>query len=125
MLLLALLACADASKDDSLPVGGDDTSSGGNGGGCIDPTATILEPAEGASITFGGAVALRGEVESGVTDAAHMQLLWGVDDDTIGTGLEETWTPAASGTYLIRFQATDECGTGQDQVTVTVSEVGG
>lgn len=124
MLLLALLACADGSKDDSLPVGGDDTSGGGNGG-CVDPTASILEPAEGASITLGGVVNLRGEVTSSVTDAAHMQTLWGVDDETLGTGTEETWTPAASGSYLIRFQATDDCGTGQDQVTVTVSEVGG
>ena len=124
MLLLALLACSDGSKDDSSPVGGDDTS-GDNGGACLDPTADILEPAEGASITLGGAVALRGAVESSVAEVAEMQLLWGVDDDTVGTGLEQTWTPAAAGSYLIRFQATDECGTGQDQVTVTVNEVGG
>ena len=119
MLLLALLACSDGSKDDS-PL--DDT--GGGGGGCVHPTATILEPISGAQYMLGTSVPLRGEVES-VDELASVKILWGIDDDVVGNGLEEDWIADAPGSRLVRLQATDSCGTAAASVTITISEVGG
>src|SRR5687768_15638275 len=118
MLLVALFACSDGKDDGSVL---DDTS---GGGGCFEPTADILEPAEGAQFVVGDTVTMRGEVTS-TGDVTDMEVLWAVEDDVIGLGTEETWLAAETGDFLVRFQATDECGVGQDQVTITVADAGG
>lgn len=118
MLLLALLACSDGSKDDSPAT--DDTG----WSGCVDPTVTILEPTEGAQYMLGTTVPLRGEVTSS-DELAAVEILWGVDDEVVGTGTEDEWIAEGPGSRLVRLQATDSCGMAQTTVTITVSEVGG
>ena len=115
MLLLLLVACGDGAKD-----GSDGNTFDTSGGGCVDPVAHILSPKDGASVTEGELVSFTGEVESLNDDISHVQVVWGVDGDAVGTGLDAAWTAAGVGTHVIQMQATDDCSTSVDDVSVTV-----
>lgn len=113
-MLLLLLACASPEETASS---GDDT---GSSGGCVDPVVTILSPADGAQLPVGVVVELEANVESTAQDATSLQILWAVEDDVVGTGPTASWLPDTKGSFLVRVQATDDCGIGEVGVTVDV-----
>jgi hypothetical protein len=122
LFLLVLLApgCDGDSKDGSDGNTFDDTS-----GSCIDPSATITAPADGATVIEGEVVELEGDVSSFNEEKMHLNILWGVDGDVVGTGTTATWTAAGAGKHVIEMQANDDCGVGADDISVTVEASGG
>jgi hypothetical protein len=127
MVFLPLAACADPP----------DTGAGGEvpDGTCPPgPTAAIVTPEDGTSVSVGEEVLLQGEAGSNVDEADYLITLWAVqlsggDADVIDQGTTGSWTPREAGTWTVFFQVDDSCSSAdtaddiqpaQDTVTVKV-----
>ncbi len=127
-MLILLLACDGGSTVDS-----NDTATGLGGHCNVGPTIEITSPASSATLPLGEPVALVAEATSEVDDQDKLRVLWAVvpnggNDDNVGTGLTQTWTPDAAGIWTIIVQVEDTCTDDpemtlepvQDDVRVTV-----
>lgn len=91
-------------------------------GALSDPPAPIVNAGADAAVALGGAFT-RTAVESG---GAPSSRTWSVlsgpaqTGATLATTAALTWTPAAIGTYVLRYTASNATGTASDTVTVTV-----
>lgn len=126
-MLFLFLACTP--EGDS---GATDTALGV--GHCLaGPTVTITSPESSATLPLGQPVSLVAEASSEVDPVDQLRVLWAVipnggNDDNVGTGLTQTWTPDAAGIWSIIVQVEDSCTDDaqynlepvQDDVRVTV-----
>ncbi len=124
-----LLAFACTPESDSGPV---DTAPGV--GHCLSgPTVAITNPESSATLPLGEPVSLVAEASSEVDAVEQLRVLWAVvpnggNDDNVGTGLTQSWTPDAAGIWSIIVQVEDSCTDDtqydldpvQDDVRVTV-----
>jgi len=127
-MLILLLACDGGSGADS-----NDTATGLGGHCNVGPTIEITSPASSATLPLGEPVSLVAEATSEVDQQNALRVLWAVvpnggNDDNVGTGLTQTWTPDATGIWSIIVQVEDSCTDDpemtlepvQDDVRVTV-----
>ena len=108
MLLLLALACTpanDSNAGDTAPVGGH----------CLaGPSVTITAPESGATVAVGEPLSLVAEGSSEVDSVDQLRVLWAVvpnggNDDNVGTGLTQSWTPPEAGIWSIIVQVEDSC----------------
>lgn len=127
-MLLFLMACDGASAGDPS-----DTATGLGGHCNVGPSIEITSPESGATLALGEPVSLVAEAQSEVDEQNALRVLWAVvpnggNDDNVGTGLTQTWTPDAAGIWSIIVQVEDSCTDDpelalepvQDDVRVTV-----
>ncbi len=126
-MLFFLLACTPDSDSGALDTALDV-------GHCLSgPTVTITSPESSATLPLGEPVSLVAEASSEVDPVEQLRVLWAVipnggNDDNVGTGLTQTWTPDAAGIWSIIVQVEDSCTDDaqynldpvQDDVRVTV-----
>ncbi|MBM4365872.1 MAG: hypothetical protein FJ102_06620 [Deltaproteobacteria bacterium] len=107
-MLFFLLACTPGADS-----GTGDTSPGV--GHCLSgPTITITSPESSATLPLGEPVSLVAEASSEVDSVDQLRVLWAVvpnggNDDNVGTGLTQSWTPDAAGIWSIIVQVEDSC----------------
>lgn len=127
--MLFFLAFACTPESDSGPA---DTAL--DVGHCLaGPTVSITSPESSATLPLGEPASLVAEASSEVDPVEQLRVLWAVvpnggNDDNVGTGLTQSWTPDATGIWSIIVQVEDSCTDDtqydldpvQDDVRVTV-----
>ncbi|MBM4391991.1 MAG: hypothetical protein FJ090_12790 [Deltaproteobacteria bacterium] len=107
-MLFFLLACTPGADS-----GTGDTSLGA--GRCLSgPAIAITSPESSATLPLGEPVSLVAEASSEVDSVDQLRVLWAVvpnggNDDNVGTGLTQSWTPDAPGIWSIIVQVEDSC----------------
>lgn len=96
----------------------------------VNPAATASAPTVGAGTDVTGhlvSTALSRTATENDNGSAITSRAWTIQSGpagvgtTIGTAAALSWTPTVTGTYVLRYSATNSIGTGTDDVTVTVA----